>query len=124
VKAASLYRDDEVFVRKVWLAGTPSERMKGLLGRRGLSGNEGMLIDRCGSIHTFFMAFTIDVVFLDAELHVLRAVAGVTPFRLVFGGSASGMALETQSGWLPLDRLKRGDQLQLVQNCEPDPRPY
>ncbi len=48
-------------------------RMRGLLGRDGLEPDEGMLIDRAGSVHMFFMRFPIDVVFLSRD----RTVVGV-----------------------------------------------
>jgi hypothetical protein len=47
-------------------------RLRGLLGRRALPAREGMLIRRESSVHTFFMRFAIDVVFLDADERVLR----------------------------------------------------
>ena len=48
-------------------------RLKGFLGRRGLAPGEGLLIVPAGSIHTLFMRFPIDVVFLD-QLCGLRIV--------------------------------------------------
>ena len=48
-------------------------RMRGLLGRDGLEPGSGMLIDRAGSVHMFFMRFPIDVVFLARD----RTVVGV-----------------------------------------------
>ena len=56
-------------------------RMRGLLGRRGLAEGEGLLLQPAGSIHTFFMRFPIDVVFLDRERRVLRVVSSVPPWR-------------------------------------------
>lgn len=56
-------------------------RMKGLLGRRGLEPGEGMLLRPAGSIHTAFMRFAIDVVFLDRELRVLEVVPRLPPWR-------------------------------------------
>ena len=55
--------------------------MRGLLGRDGLGQGEGLLIKPCGSVHTFFMRFPIDVVFLDRELSVLAVRPEVRPWR-------------------------------------------
>jgi uncharacterized membrane protein (UPF0127 family) len=55
--------------------------MRGLLGRSGLARGEGLLLQPAGSIHTFFMRFPIDAVFLDADRRVLRVVADVRPWR-------------------------------------------
>jgi uncharacterized membrane protein (UPF0127 family) len=49
-------------------------RMRGLLGRQSLEPGHGMLIRRTGSIHTFFMRFPIDAVFLDRKMHVRKIV--------------------------------------------------
>jgi uncharacterized membrane protein (UPF0127 family) len=56
-------------------------RMKGLLGRRELSPGEGMLIEPAPSIHTFFMRFPIDAVFLSRNDEVLKVSAHVKPWR-------------------------------------------
>ena len=48
--------------------------MRGLMGRRSLEPGHGMLIRRTGSIHTFFMRFPIDAVFLDRKMRVKKIV--------------------------------------------------
>jgi uncharacterized membrane protein (UPF0127 family) len=58
-------------------------RMKGLLGRRELSPDEGLLLRPASSVHTAFMRFPIDVVFLDRSLRVLDVRADVGPWRAV-----------------------------------------
>ena len=63
------------------VAARPLTRMRGLLGRDGLSPGEGMLITKSGSIHTAFMRFPIDAVFLDRDLRVRKVVAAIPPFR-------------------------------------------
>jgi len=63
------------------LARDPLKRMRGLLGRRGLAQGEGLLLQPAGSIHTFFMRFPIDAVFLDGDRRVLRVVPSVRPWR-------------------------------------------
>jgi uncharacterized membrane protein (UPF0127 family) len=55
--------------------------MRGLLGRSGLPQGEGMLFPRTGSVHTMFMRFPIDLVFLDRELRVLSVKADVLPWK-------------------------------------------
>ncbi len=57
--------------------------MRGLLGRSGLEAGEGMLFPRTGSVHTMFMRFPIDVVFLDAELRVLSVREAVPAWHAV-----------------------------------------
>ena len=62
-------------------ANTVLKRMVGLLGRSQLETGEGLVLDRCYGIHTFFMRFSIDVLFLDQNYTVLRAVESLAPFR-------------------------------------------
>lgn len=58
--------------------------MRGLLGRAALDPGTGLLITRTSSIHTAFMAFPIDAVFLDRDLRVRSVVPAVRPFRAVW----------------------------------------
>jgi hypothetical protein len=55
--------------------------MRGLLGKRGLDSGEGLLIRPAPSIHTFFMRFPIDVVFLSRQGEVLKVAERVPPWR-------------------------------------------
>ena len=79
------------------LAATPSLRLRGLLGRSGLPDGEGLLLRPAGSIHTLFMRFPIDVVFLDRELGVRKVVRELGPWRLTFERGARS-ALELAAG--------------------------
>jgi uncharacterized protein len=63
------------------IARDPLGRMMGLLGRRGLHDGEGLLMQPAASIHTFFMRFPIDAVFLDRELRVIKVVHDLRPWR-------------------------------------------
>ena len=79
------------------MATSPLQRMRGLLGRRELPEGEGILLRRAGSIHTFFMRFPIDAVFLDREQTVLRVAADVAPWRAV-GQRGARAVLELAAG--------------------------
>ena len=75
--------------------------MRGLLGRRGLPPGEGLLLRPASSVHTAFMRFPIDVVFLDRDLTVLKVARGVVPWRAAWARRARA-ALE-----LPADEAAR-----------------
>jgi uncharacterized membrane protein (UPF0127 family) len=79
------------------VADTPRARMKGLLGRRSLAPDEGLLLRPAGSVHTAFMRLAIDVVFLDAESRVLRVAANVRPWRMAAQRGAKAV-LELPAG--------------------------
>src|SRR3954454_10825770 len=71
----------EVVCERCELANTPLKRMRGLLGRSGLSPDQGMLFRPAGSIHMFFMRFAIDAVFCDRDLVVVGVERGLKPWR-------------------------------------------
>ena len=75
-------RTGRVLADRVEIARTTAARMRGLLGRDGLPPGGGMLIERCASIHTFFMRFAIDAVFLDDDWVVRKVTPGLKPWRL------------------------------------------
>ena len=80
------------------IAETFAERAKGLIGRRGLEPGTGMLITKCNCIHTFFMRFAIDAMFLDKSGRVVKVVRNIRPWRpWVWGGWRAASVLETAS---------------------------
>ena len=89
---------DEVCGVKVVVADTFFRRMRGLLGRDGLPPGEGLLITRCRSIHTLFMRFAIDAIFLDGDFAPVKRVEGIRPWRFcVWGGPRARHVLEVRS---------------------------
>jgi uncharacterized membrane protein (UPF0127 family) len=62
----------------------------------------GMWIKPSKSIHTFFLKFAIDVVYIDAEGTVVKTCAHLRPFRISIGGPRAQSALELPSGFLEL----------------------
>lgn len=87
-----------MLVPNLEIASTNMARMRGLLGRHRFGPDEGMLIERCPSIHTVFMRFAIDAVFLERELKVLKIVRNLVPWRLAFGPRGTCAALELAAG--------------------------
>jgi uncharacterized membrane protein (UPF0127 family) len=90
-------------------------RFWGLMGRKRLPEDAGLLLKPSSSIHTAFMRFPIDVVFLDRALKVVKVVPEMKPFRatLAFGGAHS--ALELNAGAAARAQVEPGDQLTLVE---------
>lgn len=87
-------------------------RARGLVGRDGLAPGEGMLIDRAGSIHMFFMRFPIDVVFLDRDRRVVGVRHRLQPWR-VAGARRAVAALELPAGALAALGIEEGEVLAL-----------
>jgi uncharacterized protein len=104
-----LLRDGEVVIPEVEVATAMLARMKGLLGRASLGAGRALYLEPCGSIHTWFMKFTIDVIFLDGAMKIVAIAWRVRPWRMAWGGAAARGALEVESGWLPESALRVGD---------------
>ena len=85
--------ESQVVCERCLVADSPWPRMRGLLGRRGLESGEGLLLKPAGSVHTFFMRFPIDVVFLSREGDVLKVARALPAWRLA-GARRAKAALE------------------------------
>ena len=110
---AKLRNDDgNVVCERCTLARDPYSRMRGLLGRGGLAEGEGLLLQPAGSIHTFFMRFAIDAVFLDAERRIVRIASDVRPWRTA-AAKRSRAVLELAAGEAARVGLQPGHLLRL-----------
>lgn len=101
---------EEIIINTIYRAETSLERMKGLLGRRQLSRDEGFWIEPCNSVHTFFMSYPIDVLFLDRDGVVLKIVNHLIPWRFS-GVLRARVALELVQGSASRLGLKAGAKL-------------
>jgi len=73
--------DGRVICETCTVADTTMRRLRGLLGRSGLRNGEGIVLRPAWSIHTGFMRFPIDVVFLDPDLTVIQIFPELQPWR-------------------------------------------
>jgi uncharacterized protein len=73
--------DGRIVCERVVVADRAHRRMRGLLGRKYLRQGEGMVLRPGWSIHTAFMRFPIDAVFLDSDHVVMKVAADVRPWR-------------------------------------------
>ncbi len=85
----------------------------GLLGRQTLPEGHGLLIQRCGSMHTWFMRFAIDVAYLTEDGVVTETRRDLRPFRVSFGGKGTRDALELPTGTLARLGIERDCRLEL-----------
>ena len=80
------------------IAGSFLARVRGLIGRKSLAPGTGLLIPHCNAIHTFFMKFPIDAVFIDRNGQVVKTVRNICPWTpFVWGGFKAVKVLETAS---------------------------
>src|SRR5580698_366800 len=90
------------------VADSGPKRNKGLLGRTGLAEGEGLWIVPCESVHTFFMKFPIDLVYLDRKHRIKKVCDSVPAWRLSVCLSAHSI-LELPAGTIRGTRTERGD---------------
>lgn len=102
--------DGRVVCERCLVAARPLRRMRGLLGRRDLPRGEGILLRPAGSIHTFFMRFSIDAVFLDRNGVVVAIAPHVRPWRTA-GHRGAKAVLELPAGESGRRGLAVGDAL-------------
>jgi uncharacterized membrane protein (UPF0127 family) len=95
------------------VADGPLTRMRGLLGRRQLDADEGLLLKPAGSVHTLFMRFPIDVVFIDREGNVTRVVSALRPWRAA-GSRGARAVLELPEGACARAEIVPGSRLRLA----------
>lgn len=93
------------------VADTAAARNKGLLGRTGLPPGGGLWIVPCESVHTFFMKFAIDLVYIDRDKKVKKVRSNVGPWRLSACFSAHSI-LELPAGTAIRTQIQWGDQLE------------
>jgi uncharacterized membrane protein (UPF0127 family) len=92
----------------VELAVTRADRRRGLLGRDSLDLSAGMMLAPCVAVHTAFMRFPIDVMFVDRDGVVRKIVRDLKPWRIATSPRAYA-AVELAAGIerdvVPGDRL-------------------
>jgi uncharacterized membrane protein (UPF0127 family) len=101
---------DRVVVERCLVADRTLVRMRGLLGRSELPRGEGILLRPAGSIHTFFMRFPIDVVYLDNNDTIVGVDRVVKPWRAGARRGAKAV-LELAAGEADARALAAGQRL-------------
>jgi uncharacterized membrane protein (UPF0127 family) len=99
---------------EVALANTSFTRLRGLMFRRRIAEAEALWLRPCNSVHTFWMFFAIDVIFLDRQLRIVKLVENMRPFRLTFPHLAARSVVEMSAHTISRASLKVGDQLEVV----------
>lgn len=105
--------------RRLSLADTFGKRLRGLMGRAELPQGEGLLITPCNSIHTFFMRFPIDVLFIDEHRCVVHLIPALKPYRLSPLVRAARSVVELPAGTIARTRTETGDRLGLRHGISP-----
>lgn len=103
-------RTNDVIADRAVVAGSFLKRLKGMLGQQAMAGGTALVLKPCRSIHTFFMRFSVDAVFLDRRGVVIHLITDMPPSRVSPVVNGSVMVVEFPGGTVK-NRLLSGDTL-------------
>lgn len=106
----SLYVGGHCLVSQVSVADNFFARAQGLLLGSPLRVNQALLIPGCSSVHTFFMRYAIDLIFIDAQNSAIEVRKNVVPWCCAINWKARAV-LELPAGSEAARRLRLGDNL-------------
>ena len=95
------------------LANTFFKRLRGLLGTKDLPSGKGLLIIPCKQVHTFFMRYHLDLVFLDEYNIIVHMIEDIPPFRISPYIRESQKVLELKAGTIKQYDLMEGEKLDI-----------
>jgi hypothetical protein len=108
-----------VLATRMEVADSGPKRNKGLLGRDRLSPGEGLWIIPCEAVHTFWMRFPIDLVYLDRKKRIRKLSSDVRPWRLSACLWAHSV-LELPPGTIHGTQTQHGDRLEFLNALVPE----
>lgn len=103
---------DYMLCQNFKIASSFFDRLIGLMFSREMKGYDGLLIKHCQSIHTFFMFYSIDAVFLDSNYRVIKIIRQLQPWRLTGFYWRASQVLELPAATVK-DSLQVGDYLEV-----------
>jgi len=112
-------RTGSVLADRIELAADSKSRRRGLLGRDRLNAGHALVIAPCRGVHTFFMRFAIDVLFVRSDGRVVKCAHDVPGWRITVALTAHA-AIELPGGTLRRSRTERGDRV-LLERIVPPP---
>lgn len=96
------------------ISDTLSGRIKGLIGRKKLKSGQALVIKPCNSVHTFFMSFSIDLLFVDKQERIVKIVQAMPPFRLSSISLNASYVIELPAGSISSTQTKIGDRISIT----------
>ena len=102
-----------VLAESILIADTPIKRIIGLIGRKEFNPGQALVIRPCKAIHTFFMRFAIDVIFIDRDKRVVKALPHFRPYRLSRMYFRAYAVIELPVGTIESSLTHEGDTLLL-----------
>jgi uncharacterized membrane protein (UPF0127 family) len=106
-------RTREPIATSVEVAVTRRSRRRGLLGRDHLDASAALVLEPCAAVHTAFMRFSIDVVFVNRGGYAVKIVEDVPPWRIALSTRAYAV-IEMPAGSLRRLDVSLGDRLYVL----------
>jgi uncharacterized protein len=78
----TLKKGNDILIPKASVARNFVSRFMGLMGKKGIAKDEALVFPKCNSVHTFFMRFPIDVVFVGKDGVVTDIIEAMAPWRM------------------------------------------
>ena len=110
---------DTVLATRGRLASSYIDRLFGLMGRKRVEDGGGILLTHSASIHSFFMRFRFDAIFLDRDGRVVKIVPTMRQWWIAFGGRGAKDVLELPAGAAASTNTQPGDLLVFEAPVEP-----
>jgi hypothetical protein len=95
------------------VADTIFKRLKGLLGEKEIVNGQALVIKPCSSIHTFFMRFPIDILFVGKDNKIIAAISSLPAFRASKIYFNAAYVIELPAGLLKATSTSAGDLLEI-----------
>ena len=91
-------KNGDVICTKMVVATNIFSRMLGLMFSKDLPECDGFLLSPCNSIHTFFMRYSLDILFLDKDFRIVKVIYGLSPWRMTWIYFKARHVLEMKAG--------------------------
>jgi uncharacterized membrane protein (UPF0127 family) len=107
---------NKTVVQELIVASELFTRAIGLLGRKSISDDFGMMFPKCRSIHTHFMLFAIDIVFTDEQNCITELYSNLKPWKILIATEKESYnTIELATGKISKENLSVGTQLGLTE---------
>lgn len=103
----------EVISHEMVMVKNVFSRMLGLMFSTELPECDGFLISPCNSIHTFFMRYSLDILFLDKNFKIVKVIYGLSPWKITWVYFKSRHVLEMKAGTMKKG-LNNGETLEAI----------
>jgi uncharacterized membrane protein (UPF0127 family) len=109
-----LVANDKIIAMNAKQAKGYFERLLGLMFKKELNKGSALVIPFCNWIHTFFMRFTIDVIYINSEYKVVDLIIGLKPWRYTMPRLKADHVIELPQSTLSSLDIKKGELIKCL----------